>query len=303
MLASYPKVWNLGHPHIADLFLDDVTIEEKIDGSQFSFGVVGGVLKCRSKGVELLVDAPDQMFAAGVHVARELAPNLKEGWVYRGEYLRVAHHNALAYDRIPKQHIVLFDIMTGMEEYASAEAKTVEAERLGLECVPVFYSGRVAALDEFKSLLDRTSMLGGAKMEGVVIKSRTRFGKDGKPLFGKYVSEAFREVHKSSWKEKNPGGKDIVQILIAKYRHPGRWTKAVQHLREAGKLQNDPKDIGALMKEFHLDLEAECSAEIAETLLKWALADIKRGAARGLPEWYKEQLAKAQFGEAVGIDK
>jgi len=52
---SYPKVWNLGHPNIAMLFEEDVTVEEKIDGSQFSFGIFHGELKCRSRGQQLMV--------------------------------------------------------------------------------------------------------------------------------------------------------------------------------------------------------------------------------------------------------
>ena len=35
---SYPQIYNLGHKAIAGIFDDDVLIEEKIDGSQFSFG-------------------------------------------------------------------------------------------------------------------------------------------------------------------------------------------------------------------------------------------------------------------------
>jgi hypothetical protein len=60
---SYPKVYNMGHAAIADLLLDDVLVEEKVDGSQFSFGVFehpeqGRVLKCRSKWGEINVFAP-----------------------------------------------------------------------------------------------------------------------------------------------------------------------------------------------------------------------------------------------------
>ena len=39
-MRSYPKIYNLGHKYLEELFLDDVLIEEKIDGSQISFGVI-----------------------------------------------------------------------------------------------------------------------------------------------------------------------------------------------------------------------------------------------------------------------
>lgn len=39
-IASYPQVFNLGHRAVADLFLDPVTVQEKVDGSQISFGIM-----------------------------------------------------------------------------------------------------------------------------------------------------------------------------------------------------------------------------------------------------------------------
>ena len=36
---SFPSVYAVGHAALADLFLDDVIVEEKVDGSQFSFGL------------------------------------------------------------------------------------------------------------------------------------------------------------------------------------------------------------------------------------------------------------------------
>ena len=49
---SYPQIYALGHRYITELLLDPVLVEEKIDGSQFSFGVfeVEGEhqLRCRS---------------------------------------------------------------------------------------------------------------------------------------------------------------------------------------------------------------------------------------------------------------
>ena len=42
VLTSYPKVYQLGHKAVLDIFSGPVVIQEKIDGSQFSFGLVGG---------------------------------------------------------------------------------------------------------------------------------------------------------------------------------------------------------------------------------------------------------------------
>jgi hypothetical protein len=41
-LRSYSSPFNLGHKALEDLFDGTVTVQEKIDGSQFSFGVFNG---------------------------------------------------------------------------------------------------------------------------------------------------------------------------------------------------------------------------------------------------------------------
>lgn len=61
-LNSYPKVYALGHPALAGLFDGPVIVQEKVDGSQFSFGLLGQELVCRSHRVQLVLDAPDKMF-------------------------------------------------------------------------------------------------------------------------------------------------------------------------------------------------------------------------------------------------
>jgi hypothetical protein len=297
---SYPKIHSLGHAAVRDLLLDPVLVEEKVDGSQFSFGRFTSqegaeYLRCRSRGTELTVEAPDQMFKKGVETARELFPTLKNGWAYRGEYLAKPKHNTLCYGRAPNKHIILFDINTGQEAYLTREEKEAEAARIGLEIVPVVYQGRVTDLEFFRTFLDRESILGGQKVEGVVVKNYKRFGIDGKVLMGKFVSEAFKEAHGADWRDRNPGQGDIVARLIHQYRTPARWAKAVQHLKEAGQLEGSPRDIGKLIPAVGDDIEAECAAEIREALFAWAWPDIRRGTSSGLAQWYKDELLKEQF--------
>lgn len=299
--GSYPQIYGLGHRYIEDLLKDPVTVEEKIDGSQFSFGKYAGggdylnALRCRSKGAEIHMEAPEKMFSKAIATVQELAPELHEGWTYRAEYLQKPKHNALAYDRVPNKHLIIFDISVGPENFLSYAEKQEEAARIGLECVPLLFEGLVTSPEQFRELLSRDSVLGGQKIEGVVVKNYARFGLDKKPLFGKFVSEAFKEVHAGEWKANNPAGGDIIQLLIMQYRTPARWQKAVQHLRERGELEQSPRDIGKLILEAKLDIEAECSEEIASKLLAWALPKVLRGSIGGLPEWYKNELLKAQF--------
>ena len=293
-MHSYPSIYNFGHRVLKGLFDDPVLIQEKVDGSQFSFGRFDGVLKARSRGQELIINAPENMFAKAVEVISELP--LKDGWTYRGEYLQKPKHNALAYSRVPKNHIILFDINTGLETYAPWETVEMEAARLGLECVPVVYSGMWSGgIEEFKAVIDRESVLGGAKVEGVVVKNYHKFGPDKKALMAKYVSEAFKEIHTKEWGKSNPGTKEVIARLIEKYKTEARWQKALQHCRERGEITDTPADIGALIKEVNADIPEECEEAIKEELYKYALPHILRGCTSGLPQWYKDYLMESTF--------
>lgn len=292
---SYPSIYNVGHRLVKDIFTEPVLIEEKIDGSQFSFGVLGGQLVCASKRKQLILDAPDKLFTKAVDTAIRLAPQLHPDWIYRGEYLQKPKHNALAYGRVPLQHVMIYDIAQGEEDYLDQEAKLVETQRLGLECVPQLAFGEVTTADHLRGLLDKESVLGGAKIEGFVIKNYHLFGPDKKILMAKFVSEEFKEKHAVAWKMSNPHAGDVVFLLTSALRTEARWRKAIQHLRDDGRLTDSPKDIGALILEIKSDIEKECEVEIKDALYKWALPKVLRGVTVGFPEFYKQMLLNQQF--------
>lgn len=299
---SYPSIYALGHRAVAGLTDREVLIEEKVDGSQFSFGVIDGVLRVRSKGAEMFVDAPEKMFTAGVATARELAPLLNPDWTYRGEYLAKPKHNVLAYERTPRAHVIIFDINRGHEDYLTYDEKAAEAARIGLEVVPKLFEGVVQGPEHFRTFLANTSVLGGQLIEGVVVKQRnvTLYDERKKPLIGKFVSESFKEVHSGEWRKENPSSNDIIARLSEKYTTPARWQKAVQRLDEVGKIEGSPRDIGPILKEVWPDIKKECEDEIKEALWKWAEQHLCRASTRGLPEWYKGELLKKQF-ETVDV--
>lgn len=293
---SYPSIYNLGHKAVRDIFTGAVLVEEKIDGSQFSFGVLDGELVCASKRKQLIIDYPDKLFTQAVETAKRLAPHLTPGWIYRAEYLQKPKHNALAYSRIPTQHVMIYDISCGYEDYLGPDEKHGEAMRLGLECVPRLspVAGEIVA-DTLRELLNLESALGNAKVEGVVIKNYGIFGPDKKALMAKFVSEEFKEKHAAAWKITNPKAGDIIFLLTSALRTEARWKKAIQHMREDGTLTDSPKDIGALLQEIKTDVEKECEEEIKEVLYKWALPKILRGVNAGFPEFYKQRLLDQQF--------
>lgn len=306
MIHSYPSVFAIGHRALAQLLEDPVVVQEKVDGSQISFGVYaqpGGLLgegmelRIRSKGAELNLVAPEKMFLKAIETIQLIEPYLIPEWTYRGEYLAKPHHNALAYSRIPNKHIVLYDINTGHEAYMEPDRVKFNAEALGLETVPLLHYGFIKSADAFRAMLDCESFLGGQKIEGVVVKNYAKFGPDKKVLMGKFVSEKFKEVHARIWGETNPNQGDILERIGAKYRTSARWDKAVMHLREQGKIEDSPRDIGLLIKEVWPDIEKECKEDIKDELYRWAVDQIRRKSTAGIAEWYKEKLLEKQFNQ------
>lgn len=298
MLHSYPSLFNLGHKAIQFLLDVPVIVEEKIDGSQISFGVgTDGELRIRSRGAQIYLDAPNAMFAKAVEVIRPLASRLTPGSTFRGEYLAKPKHNTLAYNRTPKNYIIIFDIERTHGDFLGPVEKAATAEALGFETVPHLFQGKVNSADELRAFLERESILGGQKIEGVVIKpaSYDLYGTDKHVLMGKFVSEAFKEIHGGEWRKSNPTSGDVLQEIIAKFTTPSRWNKAVQHLKEAGQLEDSPRDIGKLIKEVPMDVLKECREEIAAELWAAFWPKIQRGLTAGLPQWYKEELLKLQF--------
>jgi hypothetical protein len=324
--TSYPSSFNLGHRAVRTLLDYPHVVEEKVDGSQFSFGlfdviddhhVMDGTtfeqeLRVRSKGAIMMVDAPEKMFAKAVETVKGIQHLLHPNWTYRAEYLAKPKHNTLAYDRHPVGHLIGFDISTGDQEWLDPVAKAAEFARIGLECVPVLNrvtdaSGvyRNVTLDYLRGLLDGTrSVLGGQLIEGVVIKPLVElYGPDHKTLIGKFVSERFKEAHREAWKVTSPQAGDVLDQLTQRYKVTGRWMKAVQHLRDAGALEDSPRDIPKLLAEVQKDLGQEEKEEIQRLLWKWAWPHISRKVTRGLPEWYKEELLRMQFEtDAPGPD-
>lgn len=302
-LHSYVKVYSLGHPAIADLFKGAVAVQEKLDGSQVTVGSINGELYARSKGARLNLEKPDGLFGPAIATAKRLheAGLLVDGWQYRGEAICRPKHNTLAYERAPAGGVILFDIDVGLEKRLSPQEVQAEAERLGLECVPTFFYGEVTSVADLARLLDTESCLGGAKIEGIVVKNYERWSdKDGKMLMGKYVSEAFTEKHRHDWRERNPTRTDIIEAIINTYCHERRWEKAVARLRDDGLLEHSPRDIGKLIAAIPDDIKAECEQEIKDALWSHFWPVIRRGVTRGFPDYYKRALAESQFaGDAA----
>lgn len=294
MIKSYPKILPLVGKH-ADLVLrTPVEVTEKVDGSMFAFGKDHeGKLHFRSKGREIDENVVDKLFRPAVEHVLSIQDRLPTGVCYYGETLFRPNHNTLCYERVPKGNIALFGMFdwdrtggNGWEQLAD------EAARLDMDVVPLLAQGEFGELGELTKLMEAKSFLGNEDMEGIVIKDYTRpmeFAGMIYPLTVlKFVSERFKEKHAD-----NPeyvSSKNKLEEIMLAYRTEARWAKAVQHLRDEGKLVGEPKDIGPLMAELWRDLVEEEKENFKEELYKLYKKDLARLVQRGFPEWYKRKL-------------
>jgi RNA ligase len=303
--SAYPKILHIGDGPIRDIYADDVEITEKVDGSQFGFGLVNGELICRSKGRELDLDDVDKMFAPAVNHVKSVAHRLPDNRFFYGETLAKPHHSTMTYERVPRNHIALF----GMQELNSADNVMYTydhldawANLLEIDVVPLIYYGK-SSPDHTLSLLETDSFLGKEKIEGVVVKRYEGWlylNRLWMPVMaGKFVSERFKETHKERWNYDNTAKGGLEKLKDA-FATEARWDKAIMHLRERGEFHGTVQDIGPVIKEVTRDLIEEEEESIKNALWSLYRDDFKRRATSGLPEWFKRRIANGDFddGEA-----
>lgn len=301
--VNYKEVERISEPFYTDQALYDIETELNtylvgqlgfiVHNSQISFSRDNNnELSIRSKRQTVYEDAPEKLFATAVESIKKLP--LKTDYIYRGEYLQKPRHNCLSYNRVPKNNIIIYNIDAGDQKYLSYDNMKREAEELGLETAPLLFYGKISSLNELEELLSLESILGGTKIEGIVIKNYELFGLDKKIVMAKLVSDVFKEKLKVDFRQNKTTSGDIIIDISKAYATEARWQKAVQHLREDGVLKQEPSDIGRLIMEVQEDVMKECEGEIKNILWKWAKPNIVRRLTHGLPEWYKNKLLEVQ---------
>lgn len=282
------KISALGKNRVHKILTPDtwVRLDEKVDGSQITFGVFeGNKLVIRSKSKELDLDNPEKMFALAVQSIKERRTKLVPGVTYHAEYLQKPRHNVLQYGRVPKGHLVLFDAVTRPVEapmFMDMEDLPAEAARIGVDVVPM----RLVRVKDIPAQPGE-SFLGGPA-EGWVVKCGDAVATR---ITAKIVGAAFREVKKdtTSRNRQNPHG-DVAITLANRFCPHSRFMKAVQYLRDSGQARGEMSDIPALRKRISEDIHQECAEEIKEDLYQLFRKDIQKQALQGLAAWYEQLL-------------
>ena len=163
---SYPKVLALGSTPIASILDGPVEVTEKIDGSQFGFGMVGSQLVIRSKDKIINETAPEAMFIPAVQQARRMADAeiLPNNHFFHAEFLGHPRQVTLAYDRVPRNNLMLFAVQDEHGNFLHHEDLVDFSEHLDIEAIPLLALGTFS-VDDLVAMLDAESELGGPKIE------------------------------------------------------------------------------------------------------------------------------------------
>lgn len=311
MIPSYPKIHHLGNAGTDKVYQGRAIVQEKTDGSQFRWGIdANGDFSAHTRRTTLEGGTTDKNFAPSLnHLMQPHIQDTLRAWYrvtgpvfFYGEAVARPHHNTLAYDDVPRGHIVLFDAIIGGKWVTDMNQLAKIADALEVEMVPVLHDtdrDGSLTLELIKTYSNSRSFLdawargkkpgipeGGVTVEGVVVKNYEQqlpYNGLSQPCFVKLVRPEFKERNNENWKEQRQGG---ILGYLEGFQSEGLWRKVVQHARDDGELNGTVQDIGALMKRLSAEVE-EDRETYAQELYNLFRRDIQRAAGKGFAEWYK----------------
>jgi len=203
-LFRYDENWNyvMGelHPDLSTMFdvdSDTIYVQEKVDGANFQFQRIGDELVCGSRN--MLLTPPARKFVAVDVVSNKFVSDpdqFIEGYVYYAESMQ--RHTINYGDIPPCIGYDVLDISSGLfvfPEYAQHFFARLDIPFLKPTKT---MDAKTARTTDFPSLITKSAIGNtGVTMEGIVIKNHERFSPHGQHLFGKLVTNAFKEANAS----------------------------------------------------------------------------------------------------------
>ena len=153
------------------LLARDVVVEEKLDGANVMLWLDDGIPHAATRGGAGSADRSGLLGpvrAWAMEHADALRAALGERYAVYGEWLLRRH--AVPYDRLPAP-FVAFDVLDrGTGVFAPVAERDVILQAAELAVVPRVFSGRLASLEQLRSLHGR-SAFGEAPAEGLVVRA------------------------------------------------------------------------------------------------------------------------------------
>ena len=303
MIEKYVKVFRVGDRNVKNVFDGQVTVEEKLDGSQFRIYVKDGELTFGSHRVNFDDEhQPDKMFNKAIISAKEHFKDLHGEYMIYCEFISKPRHNTLSYEKTPRGFLIIFDVLNvEINRFLNYDEKKAFGESVYLDVPQLIYEGEGSNIttDMLEEWANKTtSMLGLQIVEGVVIKNYSRTHEMecflGFPLISKFVRSTFTEMNHENWKDKKMG---VMEKLSIKYKTVARWDKSIQRLKEEGKLTGEMSDLQYLIPEVSNDILSEEGEEIKKELLNHFIKNLRKSWTGGFAEYYQKVLMKKALEE------
>lgn len=250
---KYHKIITIGKKQTAEVLKqgDYIVVQEKIDCSNASFTLDGDKVRVFSRNVELSEDNNLNGFYQWV-MANISADSLLSNYIYFGEWMGNPHK--VKYEDHGKKFF-LFDIYNkASKKYEDPDLVRFEAEVVYLNKVPTLYEGYYQGFEHLQSLCGQT-MLGGklgnlTTGEGIVIKNYDYKDDQGKQVFLKMVTDAFKESKNQPNQAKDPAKIDEESKVTVQFVTEARVTKMLYKLMDDGVLSNqlNMTDMGNVIK-------------------------------------------------------
>lgn len=245
-MKKYDSIPRYGKQGTRDILNTHVTVMEKLDGANASFGIIGGELKMFSRNQEL--DEHNTLRGFYDYVKQNIPRGkILLDTIYFGEWL-VPH--TVQYKKEAQHKFYLFDIyFNGTDEYMSHNIVKSHAKHLGLEMPKVLFEGELQDVSELQQYVGQSELTEIPNTgEGIVVK---KYGFE--PQFVKIVSDKFKET--KSIKQPSLDRTDI-GTLIDSVLTPQRVEKLIHKKIDIGLLPTelDITDTGNVLKALSSDV-------------------------------------------------
>lgn len=264
---------------------DEIVIEEKVAGSNFSIRVEDGEVTVYNRNYKL---------------SEEYGMRGCRPWVYSqnlGSIKKVLGTDLILYGEWVTPHTVeyptnyvpyFYDVYSiSSNSYLNwKDAKDI-VDTLGFDFVPVLYSGKFISWEQVYKLIGETK-LGAEKGEGIIVKNMSRL-KDNNhkfPYFVKLVTEDFAEA-------KNTEGMDLTgidnrvknQVLVDTIVTSNRIDKLIRKMEDDNEISGDYTEddkkrvyklIGTAVYRDCLKEEPEIVNQLGKSFMSYAIVTAKK---------------------------